>query len=67
MQRSLFATRTGERSIAAYEGLRRMAKAMGEERAVDRLDKNLEQEKNALGLVEKIATRVGKESAAAVA
>ena len=44
-----------------------MAKGLGEDRAVDLLDKNLAQEKEALRLVEKIATRVGKESAKALA
>jgi ferritin-like metal-binding protein YciE len=61
------AARTECYEIAAYEGLRRMAKAMGEDRAVDLLDKNLEEEKEALRLVEKIATRVSKESAKALA
>lgn len=61
------ATRTECYEIAAYEGLRRMAKAMGEERAVELLDKNLEEEKEALRLVEKIATRVSRESAQALA
>jgi ferritin-like metal-binding protein YciE len=60
------AARTENYEIAAYEGLRRMAKAMGEEKAVDLLDKNLKQEKEALRLVEKIATRISYESAAAV-
>ena len=57
------AARTECYEIAAYEGLRRMAKAMGEDRAVDLLDRNLEEEKDALKTVEKIATRVSKESA----
>ncbi len=61
------AARTENYEIAAYEGLRRMAKAMGEEKAVDLLDKNLKEEKEALRLVEKIATRVSNASAAAVA
>jgi len=61
------AARTECYEIAAYEGLRRMAKAMGEERAVELLDRNLEEEKEALKLVEKIATRVSKESAQALA
>jgi ferritin-like metal-binding protein YciE len=61
------AARTECYEIAAYEGLRRMAKAMGEDRAVDLLDRNLEEEKDALRLVEKIATRVSKESAQAIA
>jgi len=61
------AARTECYEIAAYEGLRRMAKAMGEDRAVELLDRNLEDEKDALKLVEKIATRVSKESAQAIA
>jgi ferritin-like metal-binding protein YciE len=60
------ASRTECYEIAAYEGLRRMAKAMGEDRAVDLLDRNLAEEKEALRLVEKIATRVSKESARAL-
>ena len=61
------AARTESYEIAAYEGLRRMAKGMGEDRAVDLLDENLAEEKEALRLVEKIATRVSKESAKALA
>lgn len=61
------AARTECYEIAAYEGLRRMAKAMGEDKAVDLLDRNLEEEKDALKMVEKIATRVSKESAQALA
>ena len=61
------AARTESYEIAAYEGLRRMAKALGEEQAVELLDTNLKQEKDALRLVEKIATRVSNESAKAAA
>ena len=61
------AARTENYEIAAYEGLRRMAKALGEDRSVDLLDKNLAEEKEALRLVERIATRVSKESAKALA
>ena len=61
------AARTESYEIAAYEGLRRMAKAMGETEAVDLLDSNLKEEKEALRIVERIATRVSNESAAAVA
>jgi ferritin-like metal-binding protein YciE len=61
------AARTENYEIAAYEGLRRMAKAMGENRAVDLLDANLKEEKEALRLVEKISTRVSNESAKALA
>ena len=57
------AARTENYEIAAYEGLRRMAKAMGEERAVELLDANLSEEKTALREVEKISTRVSNESA----
>jgi ferritin-like metal-binding protein YciE len=57
------AARTENYEIAAYEGLRRMAKSLGEDKAVDLLEKNLKQEKDALGKVEKIATRLSNESA----
>ena len=57
------AARTENYEIAAYEGLRRMAKALGEDEAVDLLDTNLKEEKEALRQVEKIATRVSNESA----
>ena len=52
------AARTENYEIAAYEGLRRMAKGLGEDEAVELLDKNLKQEKDALREVEKIATRL---------
>ena len=61
------AARTENYEIAAYEGLRRMAKALGEDEAVELLDENLKQEKDALRMVEKIATRVSNESAKAAA
>jgi ferritin-like metal-binding protein YciE len=57
------AARTENYEIAAYEGLRRMAKAMGEEEAVELLDANLAEEKEALRIVERIATRISNESA----
>ena len=57
------AARTENYEIAAYESLRRMAKAMGDDKAVDLLDKNLKDEKEALREVEKIATRLSNESA----
>jgi ferritin-like metal-binding protein YciE len=60
------AARTENYEIAAYESLRRMAKAFGEDKAVDLLDKNLKQEKDALREVEKIATRISNESVATV-
>jgi ferritin-like metal-binding protein YciE len=57
------AARTENYEIAAYEGLRRMAKALGEDKAVDLLDQNLAQEKETLREVEKLATRISNESA----
>jgi ferritin-like metal-binding protein YciE len=61
------AARTENYEIAAYEGLRRMAKALGEEEAVMLLDENLAQEKETLREVEKIATRISNESFAELA
>ena len=61
------AARTENYEIAAYEGLRRMAKAFGEDEAVTLLDTNLKQEKEALREVEKIATRLSNESVPASA
>lgn len=61
------AARTENYEIAAYEGLRRMAKAMGEDKAVDLLDANLKQEKETLREVEKIATRLSNETAKQIA
>jgi ferritin-like metal-binding protein YciE len=57
------AARTENYEIAAYEGLRRMAKAMGEDKAVELLDENLKEEKETLREVEKVATRLSNESA----
>ena len=57
------AARTENYEIAAYEGLRRMAKALGEDRSVELLDENLKQEKETLREVEKFATRVSNETA----
>ena len=59
------AARTENYEIAAYEGLRRMAKALGADDAVVLLDENLAQEKETLREVEKIATRISNESFAA--
>ena len=59
--------RTENYEIAAYEGLRRMAKSLGETKAVELLDANLKDEKETLREVEKIATRVSNESAKEVA
>jgi len=42
-----------------------MAKALGEDDAVALLDENLKQEKDALNIVERIATRVSKDKVAA--
>ena len=56
------AARTENYEIAAYEVLRRMAKALGEDEAVKLLDTNLKQEKEALREVETIATRLSNES-----
>ena len=41
-----------------------MAKALGEDDAVALLDENLKQEKDALNIVERIATRVSKDKVA---
>ena len=60
------AARTECYEIAAYESLRRMAKALGENDAVDLLDRNLKDEKETLKEVEKIATRVSRDSASAL-
>jgi len=57
------AARTENYEIAAYESLRRMAKGLGEEKAVELLDANLKDEKDALREVEEIATRLSNESA----
>jgi ferritin-like metal-binding protein YciE len=59
------AARTENYEIAAYEGLRRMAKALGEDDAVALLDENLAQEKEALREVETITTRLSNEMFAA--
>ena len=56
------AARTENYEIAAYEGLRRMAKGLGQDDAVELLDANLAEEKEALREVEKIATRISNES-----
>lgn len=60
------AARTENYEIAAYESLRRMAKGLGEEEAVDLLDANLKDEKETLREVERIATRVSKEASSAL-
>ena len=57
------AARTESYEIAAYEALRRMAKGLGEDKAVELLDANLKDEKETLRQVERVATRLSKESA----
>ena len=57
------AARTENYEIAAYESLRRMAKGLGEDKAVELLDANLKDEKETLREVEKIATRLSNEHA----
>src|SRR5512132_2750424 len=57
------AARTENYEIAAYEALRRMAKGLGEDKAVELLDANLKDEKETLREVERIATRLSNESA----
>jgi ferritin-like metal-binding protein YciE len=57
------AARTENYEIAAYESLRRMAKGLGEEKAVELLDANLKDEKETLREVERIATRLSNEIA----
>jgi ferritin-like metal-binding protein YciE len=57
------AARTENYEIAAYEALRRMAKGLGEDKAVALLDANLKDEKETLREVERIATRLSNESA----
>jgi ferritin-like metal-binding protein YciE len=56
------AARTENYEIAAYESLRRMAKGLGEQKAVELLDANLKDEKDALREVEKTATRLSNQS-----
>jgi ferritin-like metal-binding protein YciE len=60
------AARTECYEIAAYESLRRMAKAMGEDKAVELLDRNLKDEKDALRDVQRIATRLSNETVPAI-
>lgn len=57
------AARTEHYEIAAYEGLTKMAKALGEDRAVGPLESNLKQEKETLREIEKLTTRLTKEQA----
>ena len=57
------AARTEHYEIAAYEGLIKMARALGESDAVAPLEQNLKQEKEALREIEKLTTRLTKEQA----
>jgi len=65
----LFLTGAGVRTehyeIAAYSGLITMAQSMGEQDAVVLLQENLRQEQAALAKLEKAATRLSREYAAA--
>jgi ferritin-like metal-binding protein YciE len=65
----LFLTGAGVRTehyeIAAYSGLITMAQSMGEQDAVVLLQENLKQEQAALAKLEKAATRLSREYAAA--
>jgi ferritin-like metal-binding protein YciE len=57
------ATRTEHYEIAAYEGLMKMARALGESKVVGLLEKNLRQEREALRELQKANTRLTKEQA----
>ena len=57
------AARTEHYEIAAYSGLMRAAKALGETKAAELLDQNLKQEKETLREIEKLTTRLMKEHA----
>jgi ferritin-like metal-binding protein YciE len=57
------AARTESYEIAAYEVLRRLAKGLGEDEAVELLDQNLREEKDALRIIERIGTRVSNDQA----
>jgi ferritin-like metal-binding protein YciE len=61
------ATRTEHYEIAAYEGLMKMARALGETEVVGLLEKNLKQERAALRELEKATTRLSREHAKALA
>ena len=61
------AARTENYEIAAYEGLRRMAKAMGEDRPSTCSTRTSRRRRRPCGSVEKISTRVSNESAKALA
>jgi ferritin-like metal-binding protein YciE len=57
------ATRTEHYEIAAYEGLLKMARALGEPEVVGLLEKNLKQEREALRELQKASTRLTKQQA----
>ena len=57
--------RTEHYEIAAYEGLVTMAQAMGEDKVVELLTANLEQEKMALKKIQTIGKRLAKDAAKA--
>jgi ferritin-like metal-binding protein YciE len=57
------AARTEHYEIAAYTGLISKARTLGEKKAVELLDKNLRQEKEALKTVESISKRLLREAA----
>ena len=59
--------RTEAYEVAAYEGLTRMARGLGEREAVKLLSENLKEDKATLRAVEKLATRINNETAAAAA
>ena len=59
------AARTEHYEIAAYDGLIKMARSLGETNVIDLLDENLKQEKEALNEVQKATTRLTKEHATA--
>ena len=57
------ASRTEHYEIAAYSGLVSKARALGEREAVELLEQNLRQEKDALKKVEAISKRIFKDAA----
>jgi ferritin-like metal-binding protein YciE len=59
------AARTEHYEIAAYDGLIKMARNLGETKAVGLLEENMKDEKEALREVEKASTRLSKELVAA--
>ena len=58
------AARTEHYEIAAYTGLVKKAKAMGQTEVADLLEKNLRQERNMLRQIEKIEDKLNKQVAA---